>query len=279
MNACSIDDPAYTKSQITDSTGAVIDLKYADGKPRVSSMPYLYDIAEGNISDHTAWSKMGYNPDVGTTEEDMWSYSAAYTFPAAAGQMEVVSSSGNDINGGSGINKLRLEYLDASYNEHYEVITMNGLVAVPTTATNIYRINALWAETTGVGLKAAGNITLRGVGGGTVYNYITAGYTHARNAQYTVPLGKTVYITSVSLSAISAKDIRFTIRTNYNTKTSAHVSFFIPVAEIFLNSNTFTREYEIPIKLVAKTDFRLSVVAIGTSGTPQANSVFRGWIE
>jgi hypothetical protein len=64
------------------------------GKPRVSAMPYLYDIAEGNVTGHTPWSKLGYSPTMNTSESDIWSYSTTqpvYLFPVTAQQMEVVS--------------------------------------------------------------------------------------------------------------------------------------------------------------------------------------------
>ena len=70
----------------------LIPWKEADGKPRVSCTPYTYDIAKGNVSGHTPWTKVGYTPTMNTTESDIWSKAGVYTFPAAAGKWEVVSS-------------------------------------------------------------------------------------------------------------------------------------------------------------------------------------------
>ena len=74
-----------------DENGLPYGVKHVQNKPRVSSMDYLYDIAEGNVTGHTPWTKIGYNPAL-TTEEDIWSAGGLYVFPAAATQMEVVSS-------------------------------------------------------------------------------------------------------------------------------------------------------------------------------------------
>ena len=74
-----------------DENGLPYGIKQVNNKPRVSAMPYLYDIAEGNVSGHTPWTKIGFNPAL-TTEEDIWSAGGLYVFPAAATQMEVVSS-------------------------------------------------------------------------------------------------------------------------------------------------------------------------------------------
>lgn len=76
-----------------DENGAAYGIKHVNNKPRISSMPYLYDIAEGNVSGHTSWSKIGFNGAlVADTEADLWSATGVYTFPTAAAGMEVVSS-------------------------------------------------------------------------------------------------------------------------------------------------------------------------------------------
>jgi hypothetical protein len=54
--------------------GAFYGVKHVLNKPRVSAMPYLYDIAEGNVTGHSAWSKTGYAAMPATTETDIYSY-------------------------------------------------------------------------------------------------------------------------------------------------------------------------------------------------------------
>ena len=69
-----------------DENGAAYGVKHVSNKPRISSMPYLYDIAEGNVTGHTPWSKIGFNGAlVADTEADLWSATGVYAFPAAAG--------------------------------------------------------------------------------------------------------------------------------------------------------------------------------------------------
>lgn len=79
-------------SGLKDESGVGYGVKHVNNKPRVSSMPYPYDIAEGNIADHWPWSKMGYTPTMNTTESDLWSKAGVYTFCTTAGKWEVVSS-------------------------------------------------------------------------------------------------------------------------------------------------------------------------------------------
>ena len=81
---------------LVDNLGLPYGVKQVDGKPRVSSMPYLYDIAEGNVSGHVPWSKIGFNGDIGVVEEDLWTVGGSFVPPTSAQQMEVVSGSSQD---------------------------------------------------------------------------------------------------------------------------------------------------------------------------------------
>lgn len=82
--------------QLIDENGTPYGVKHVNYKPRV----YLYDIAEGNVTGHTAWTKIGYSPTVNTTESSLWSLGGLYTFPTAAFTGDVVSSSATDADAG-----------------------------------------------------------------------------------------------------------------------------------------------------------------------------------
>jgi hypothetical protein len=90
----------FTSVKLKDENGLAYGVKHVQNKPRVSSMPYLYDIAEGNISGHTPWSKIGYCPSfTAGVNTDIWSYAGTqpvYLFPTSAMQMEVLSTNNTD---------------------------------------------------------------------------------------------------------------------------------------------------------------------------------------
>mgnify|MGYP007044033092 CR=1 FL=1 len=44
-----------------DESGVPYGVKHIANKPRVSSMPYTYDIAEENVPNHRTWSKNNMN--------------------------------------------------------------------------------------------------------------------------------------------------------------------------------------------------------------------------
>jgi hypothetical protein len=78
----------------------IIEKSLLGVKMRVSSQPYLYDIAEGNIPLHYPFTKIGYAPSMSANvNTDVWSYSASqavYLFPTAAMGMEVTCQNNTD---------------------------------------------------------------------------------------------------------------------------------------------------------------------------------------
>jgi hypothetical protein len=258
---------------------SVLGLKQADAKPRISSMPYPYDIAEGNVSGHSRWLKCGYNPDVSTSEEAVYGVSAAYTWPASAQQMEVVSASANDAAAGTGVRTVRIYYLDGSGVEKTTDVTLNGLTAVSTTATDIYRVQSFRAMTVGTGGVAAGNIDLRHLSDTPIYSRILTGYTQGRAAIYQVPAGKTLYITDLTFAVVStsgSRTARVTLRTDYDDFTGAIGSVFRLLAEVALVDQAHSFSPAVPIKVPAGA--RLICVATA-SASVQVYCRFAGWIE
>jgi len=209
-------------------------------------------------------SKMGAVSGVEATEVDIWSVGGTYVFPAAAQQMEVVSSSAQDTKTtGSGAWTVKIWYLDSQFREKTETINLNGTNVVPTVATDIYRINNFWVMTAGSGGKAAGNIDIRNLADTPIYSRIAVNQTRARNAMYTVPYGKKYYIWQITYASSSgtSKDARFTLRANYNNMDNALSTLFYPYSEIGVQDSTFTIPYEIPMKFPAGTDIKVSVIS------------------
>lgn len=277
--SCTADESVYSSMQWVDTTGTAHGFETTNGLPRVSTQDYLYGIAEGNVTDHYAWAKTGYNPNVGTTEETVWSYSTQYVFPTSAIQMEVVSSDNTqDVPGGTGALTVIIDYLDGNYVSHSTVVILNGTTPVPTTPTDIFRINAFRCSTVGTNGSAVGNITLRGVGGGATYSYILAGYTRARNIVYTVPDGYDLYITSVMWSCSDAtKGVRFINHANYDNLTNTPKTFFLPYHEATLYNVALYRPLEIPTYFPEHTDIKVSVISAQAGAV--ADVALRGWIE
>jgi len=327
----------------------------------------FYDsISRGAYSNIKKWSKIGYNPSMGTAETDMWSAGTAYTFPKAntGGTvyplgMEVVSGNdaddkgtyihGNDqganaivcdansvdgltvlndasanfaggtavvagdviildpygttpelgiittvaatkltCSGGfssgvgcvserpysvldysafAGAQAVKVDYLDGSYVEHTEIIKLNGTTEVPTVNLNYFRINSFRVIAAGVNAKPTGALSIREIDNAPVFSYITAGFTRARNCQYTVPLGKTLYITGFAagygVSGVTKVEYgRIYLKINREPSTGFLTdSLFFMVGEIISSADTIDVGIEIPNMIPAKTDIKVSGVA------------------
>ena len=77
---------------IDAATGIATGFINNSGAPQICAQDYLLALAEGDIADHEPWSIIGYTPTFTTVESTIWSKAGVHTFPAAAQQMEMVSS-------------------------------------------------------------------------------------------------------------------------------------------------------------------------------------------
>lgn len=353
--------------QLIDENGTPYGVKHINNKPRISAMPYLYDIAEGNVIGHTAWTKIGYSPTINTAESSLWSAGGLYAFPAAAFTGDVVSSSAGDedagvviksgtadaggsttslydaavdfttatavevgdcvildksgaapewgyvtavaqhtltIGGGfssggtvsagrtysvldynsagkTGAHAVKFEYLTTGFVEKSEIVILDGNAPVNTINTDLYRINSFRII---AGYKCVGNLSLRVSGGATTYSYITAGFTRARNNMYTVPTGKTLYVTQWSVGWATPNDTkvqvaRFFTKTNMEPTTRFITgALFYPYTEIVVANAEAVIHFDVPTKVPSGVDILVNGLA-ATGGSGPAVSVLRGWLE
>lgn len=270
----------------TAGTLSTAGIKLADGKPRISSTPYGYDVVEGNISGHTPFFKTGENLDIDTAEEDILAAGGIYVFPATSGiRMEVVSASALDSGTSTGARTVRIGYLDASYNAQSTIVTLNGLTAVETSASNIARINSFRVVTAGTHNSAYGIISLRATADTPIYSQISSNMTRAQNAVYTVPATYTVYITDVSGSITNPSGSRsgtFKLKANWDylsTDNYGGGDIFWSYYVIGEQDGSFTKSLQIPIKFPEKTDVRFTCAGDAGNADAVVHCAYRGWIE
>ena len=238
-------------------------------------------IAMQDIGRISTWSKTGYNAAVGAASEDMWVVSTPNNWPAAAMNMEVVSSAAADTIAGNNIQQVRVGYLDANYAEQSIIVNMAGVAPVAL-GVNVLRVQDFRAYSYGVNPVAAGNIDIRMIGGAaTIYSRIGTGFNRARNDQWTVPYNKTLYVTSIAFSSTSnaAQNATiFTTRATFDDSTARLLTpglFFMPYHEIGIMDGAFFRELEIPTKLPATVDLKVSAQSLNAATV--CTSVLRGY--
>ena len=268
-----------------DTSDNVVAFKNIDGAPKISAKPYYADISKGNVPNHTAWSKMGYNGALpANVEVDLAPYtSASYIFPAAAQSMSIVSTSIYDGATSAGIQSVRVYYLNAAYAEASVNVSLAGTTSVNVGVGDIFRVQNIRASAVGSSGSAVGNITLKNQANLLTYGAIWSGYTRQRQLTWTVPANKVLFITSGVMSTVSGAkqaQVKFTLRATFDEKLGTTLTpgtFFMPYEEQILQDNSLVHPLAMPAKFPAQTDIKVSVK--GDQAGAQANCILDGWTE
>ena len=228
--------------------------------------PFELQVARGHIEGHKTLFKFGSNPDINGSLETVWSQGGIYSYPAAAIQMKVSSSSTDDAALGTGARTVFIYGLDANYNEITEVVTLNGQTEV-LTVNSYLRVSRAYVVTAGSGETAAGTIY---VGTGvvtagvpaTVYAVITLGENQTTMAVWTVPAKHTLYVHRGFFSAASSNTTH-TILGKFLIRTVGGV--FRNAADITVTSGAVPYDFEIPLAIPEKTDIEARATALSGS--------------
>lgn len=193
--------------------------------------PYPLSVSIGLVPNTSGVNKFGANPDIDSgAGEDVWdggNTSPEWVPPTAARIHDMVSTSANDIVGGTGLRSAGIFGTDANFdliNEPAPLAT-NGLVNVPTTLayTSIFRA---FGEEFGSLRTNAGDITFTAQGDLTLTAQISAGKGQTLMAIYTVPRLHTLYITAwggdsiiTAGGGLSSADLTLFVAENIDTPT------------------------------------------------------------
>jgi len=186
---------------------------------------------------------------------------------------------------------VRIDYLDSTYAAKTMIIPTNGTTAVTTlndagASQTMLRINSFRIIGTGTEAtttnKSYGYWIIRPAGGGTTYSYITLGKLRARNSAYTVPLGKTLYVTDLNIAwgdDAEAKILiaRFIVESNQEPTTYfVNGTTFYGYGEALVNNAMIHLPRPVPQKFTQKSDIKVSCQAV--SGSGPASSIMRGYL-
>ena len=128
---------------------------------------YKSEVGMGKRQGRAIWNKFGYNLDSDIGTEVVASWGGTFTPLTTATTISIVSTSANDVTGGTGTNTVVVYGIDADRNEVIEVINMNGLTPVVTTSTWL-GINRVAMYLCGSGKVNAGTIEVDAVSDSSV---------------------------------------------------------------------------------------------------------------
>ncbi len=174
-------------------------------------------------------------------------------------QLEVVSTDAADGVGGTGIQTLELYYLDSNGVETEEVITMNGLTPVNTTALDIDFVQWIHSAVVGSGGVAAGNISVRNTAGDTTYEYLVAGGNQSLSGRYKVPAGHTGYVTGWQCSGFTQRiDLRLRATVERISRALLPGIFLFQDIIVLKDAASGWRPFFVPLRMPAGTVVKMS---------------------
>lgn len=266
-----------------ETTGKVEDILSTQQAIHVYN-PYDPALAS-NISvgptSRTFFSMFGRAPDVDDVLQSLWAGpTVQYVFPSTAQQMRIVSTSASDAAAGIGARTIRIHYLDASFVEKETTVTMNGITPVNTTVTDIYRINYMHVDTKGSNLTAVGAISLTDLAGTVTYAFLEASTNSARQGVYTVPAGKSAYITHWQCSSGSTGSHFCQVRMVSNTHNGTLLPNVLLVQdEQGTQNGGMSISFSTPLLIPATADIALFAVSDNAAANVIALGGVMGYLE
>lgn len=230
------------------------------------------NIARGLIRGATVIHKFGRNPSVGGTPETIWMYGGTYTYLTSASTVYVSGADAQDSAAGTGARTVTVQGLDANYNEIEETLTVDGAVSTQ----SFLRVHRAFVASAGSLQTNKGNVLVStGAGGGgtvladigTVGTGVTFGLGQTNLALYTIPAGKTGYLTNWNVGVGAYNDA---VTATLYTRETGNGLIFRTRDVMDVPGGLHQRIYQVPFALIEKTD--IEVRAIATTGTNMSST-------
>ena len=242
---------------------------YADPLSNFGNIPVRHvpdfglQLSQGKVAEHTVIHVAGHNEDVGTGIEDLWDGGGTYTYSSSTAVLHISSSSTSDTE------VITVEGLDASYNAQSVDVTLAGqtetVIGTGETFIRVLKVynagtsdlvGAVYVyedDTVSVGVPATATL---------IRAKIDIGHNQTLMSNYTIPAGKTGYISHVTTTAAAA------------SKEVDIIYLFRPFGKVFrafdhvhLIQSTIETRHPQFIAFPAKTDFTVRASASATGGT------------
>lgn len=238
-------------------------------------------VVHGNVPHHSYGTRVGTNSAIPTSIIALSNVTSA-AFPvnilASEQQLQVVSDSANDNILGTGAQQVTIDYFDSpasGWTKRSETINLNGVTAVKTKATNIYRIDRFRVNKVGSGLFSAGNISLQSTDGLITYERIDQSTNTFRTAVHYVEKGYVSMITDFNIGAATNQGITFILVGSEEDSNGNTVA--LGKDQVDLNSGGFHASYASPMVVSNPNgkEMAFAIVVKGKAINQQASGSFR----
>ena len=247
----------------------------AGGQPIIrtagDNYSWTINISAGLVDGYSYVEKFGMNIDVDGNKETIWDVGGIYTYIGTAETVAITSTSGNDSAAGTGARTVEVQGLNSSYAVVTETLTVGG-AASTTEFLRVFRAVVITAGSSGVN---EGTVSITSSDTSTVLAQIgidgtganAAGRGQTFMALYTVPAGKTAYLTQWTVGC--------------GKQNTDAVATFLARPEggawnakdiITVSATTYAKDYKIPLQFTEKTD--IEVRAYSTTNNSLVSSTF-----
>lgn len=162
---------------------------------------FWLEIAKGNVPGHAAIIVRGHNADIDDgAQEDVWEPGGELSYLSSAETMEIASTSADDAAAGTGARTVMIQGVDDDGLFISEVVTLNGTSNVQT-SNSYLRVNLMNILTAGSAGWNVGDLTATATTAATIQDEMDATEGFSQSSHYTVPAGKTAFLTQVELNA------------------------------------------------------------------------------
>ena len=213
-----------------------------------TSEPFELQVSRGHVAYHQTLFKYGYNPLIINVNETIWDGGGIYSYPGSALAMTVTSAGGatdEDV-------KVTVVGLDGDFAEAQQEVTLDGTGAATTTQTfrRVFRAYVSGSQ------APTGNITI--ANGGTTYAQITLGENQTLMAVYTVPAGKTFYLTNGTATHGTGTSGGVFMTVRFMTREFGGV--FRTATKIDIVESEVLFPFTFPLRLPEKTDLEVRAI-------------------
>ena len=217
--------------------------------------------------------KFGANLSVGVDIETIWEAGGIYEYLTVASTVSAISDDSGDTATGAGARTIEIQGLDSNYNTVTEIISTNGTSSGPASTNEFLRIYRALVKTAGSTGTNEGQINVN-AGSTTVISIGTKGtgvnkegFGQSQTSVYTIPAGKTGYITQWSVGS-----------SIYNSGVQAFLMLSEPndgpimrTKDIMFLNNYSIKDYKVPLRALEKTDIEVRAYDTAT-GVPVSTS-------
>jgi hypothetical protein len=217
-----------------------------------------FGVAAAGIGQYSIINKFGKLTTLTNTEEDIWTPGGAYNFATMATNVAIHSLDAGDASGSTGALSVKIVGLNENWEDTEETLTLDspGTPAISTQAyQRIFRAFVVSAGTYG-GNNVGDLVIHQGDATAVTLAAIDAGRGQTQMAIYTIPAGKTGWMTEFDYSVDSAKTADFYMYRRENADSSASAPFGAKrlIYEVVSVSEQGKKKLDVPVSIPEKTD-------------------------